>query len=117
MTIRPKTTHEIDLMLESGRILNQILDDVYKKTTEGASLKDIDQFIYTCIEKAGAKPSFLGYHGYPASSCLSVNDVVVHGIPSPYRLKEGDMIGVDVGVIWEGYHTDAAFSKLIGSGI
>ncbi|HEY1074102.1 MAG TPA: type I methionyl aminopeptidase [Patescibacteria group bacterium] len=115
MTIRPKTSEELDIMRESGKRLNAVLKAVNDFITVGKSLQEIDAYAYDLIIKSGAKPSFLGYLDYPASTCLSVNDAVVHGIPDDYILKEGDLIGVDIGVCYEGYHTDAAFTKGIGA--
>jgi methionyl aminopeptidase len=115
MTIRPKTPHEVSLMQDGGKILNHVLQDAYAFITAGQSLMAIDAYIYKQILTHHAKPSFLGFKNYPASACLSVNEAVVHGIPNDYILVEGDIIGVDVGIFWEGYHTDAAFTKGIGS--
>jgi methionyl aminopeptidase len=115
MTIRPKTPKELDAMREGGKILDNVLQSVNDFVAPGKTLKEIDAFIHKLIIEAGGNPSFLGFNGYPAASCLSPNDVVVHGIPNAYIVKEGDIIGIDVGVEWEGYHTDAAFAKPIGS--
>lgn len=114
MTIRPKSESELDIMREAGRKLSQVLRQSDQFISPGTSLNEIDSFIDSLIVKLGAKPSFKGYKGYPASSCLSVNAVVVHGIPTKYVLKEGDCIGIDVGLEWEGYHTDSAFTKPVG---
>ena len=74
----------------------------------GVSTKQIDQAVYDFIVSQGAKPSFLNYHGFPASACISVNSTVIHGIPSGYILKEGDIVSVDVGAYYEGFHGDCA---------
>lgn len=115
MTIRPKNNEELAIMRESGKRLNDVLSAVNEFITAGKSLREIDAFAHNLIIKSGATPSFLGYLDYPASTCLSVNDAVVHGIPTDYILKDGDVIGVDIGVLYEGYHTDAAFTKGIGT--
>lgn len=114
MTIRPKNSTELDTMRAGGKILNQVLIDTYRFAKAGLSLKDLDKYVHHQIIRAGAKAAFLGYHGFPGSSCLSPNDVVVHGIPNSYVLKDGDILSVDIGVLYEGYYTDAAFTMGIG---
>jgi methionyl aminopeptidase len=114
MTIRPKTAQELDTMRQCGAILNTVLRQTNDFIRVGRTLKEIDSYIHQIITEQGAKPSFLGYRNYPASSCLSLNQAVVHGIPTDYSLKEGDILGIDVGVLYDGYHTDAAFTKPIG---
>jgi methionyl aminopeptidase len=114
MTIRPKTEHELDIMRTAGKKLNEVLKRTNDIICPGKTLHEIDSFIAARINDQDAKPSFKGYNGYPSASCLSLNSVVVHGIPTNYALKEGDLLGVDVGLRWEGYHSDAAFTKPIG---
>src|SRR5690242_1034670 len=114
MNLRPKTPQELESMRESGKRLNTVLEQTYEFLSEGKSLNEIDQFVDKAIRSQGGTPSFLGYHDYPASSCLSVNEVVVHGIPTDYKLKRGDAISVDIGMHYDGYHTDAAFTTTIG---
>ncbi len=114
MNIRPKTEQELDLMRQSGRILNQTHQKVAPFVTEGKSLQEIDHFVAATIRELDGEPAFLGYHDFPASSCLSLNDEVVHGIPSSYVLKPGDILGVDIGVRYQGYYTDAAVTIPIG---
>lgn len=116
MTIPPKTNQELDAMREGGKRLNEILEKVDSFAVAGKTLKEIDTFIHTNILALDGKPSFLGYQNYPAASCLSVNDAVVHGVPTEYELKDTDILGIDVGFYFEGMHTDAAFTKLLGSG-
>ncbi len=111
MHYRPKTDAELNTMREGGKILNAVHEATFAFMRPGKSLKEIDAFVRAEIESHDAIPSFLGYHGFPASSCLSLNDVVVHGIPSDYVLKDGDVLGVDIGVLYDGYHTDSAFTK------
>ncbi len=115
MNIRPKNKQELESMRAGGAILNQVLRATFEYVEPGKSLKEIDGFIAGLIKKLGAKAAFLGYHDFPASSCLSVNSAVVHGIPNEYVLKGGDILGVDVGVKYEGYFTDAAFTMPIGN--
>jgi methionyl aminopeptidase len=109
-----KTTAEIDLMREAGRIVAGCLELGRKLIGPGLRLEDLDAEIESYIEKQGAKPSFKGYMGYPASTCVSVNEEVVHGIPGPRALRDGDIVGLDVGAIWRGYHADAARTFAVG---
>lgn len=114
MTVRPKNHRECDTMRQGGQILNRVLQLTQKFVQPGKTLKEIDAYIHDEIIKNRATPAFLGYHGFPASSCLSVNSAVVHGIPNDYSLSEGDILGIDVGVKYKGYYTDAAFTMPIG---
>ncbi len=116
MTIRPKSPQEQDNMREGGKRLNEILEQMFEFIQVGQSLIEIDQAIANKIKTLGGEPSFLGFHDYPASSCLSVNQAVVHGIPTHYRLQAGDVLGIDIGFKYENYHTDAAFTVLLGQG-
>lgn len=114
MTISPKTPNEIEAMREGGARLSRIHEQVYDYVKPGMSLIEIDDYIHQLILDQEAKPSFLGYHGYPAASCLSLNDVVVHGIPDETIIREGDVLGVDIGINFDGLHTDSAVTKAIG---
>ena len=80
----------------------------------GVTTKEIDKAVHDFIVAQGAKPSFLNYNGYPASACISVNNVVIHGIPGDYELKEGDIVSVDVGAFWKGFHGDCAATFACG---
>ena len=80
----------------------------------GVTTKEIDKAVHDFIVAQGAKPSFLNYHGYPASACISVNNVVIHGIPGGYKLQEGDIVSVDVGAYWKGFHGDCAATFACG---
>ena len=80
----------------------------------GVTTKEIDKAVHDFIVAQGAKPSFLNYHGYPASACISVNNVVIHGIPGGYKLQEGDIVSVDVGAFWKGFHGDCAATFACG---
>ncbi len=89
---------------------------VREAAVPGAVMRDLDKLAEKVIRDRGCTPSFLGYHGtYPGSTCLSPNSVIVHGIPGDYRLREGDILSVDVGAIYEGWHGDAAFTMAIGA--
>lgn len=115
MPITIKSTREIELMTEAGRILENVHNELAKALHPGMSTMDIDNLGEELIRSYGCMPSFLDYNGYPASICVSVNDEVVHGIPSKRRiLKDGDIVSLDAGVIYKGYHSDAARTYGIG---
>ncbi len=110
-----KSPREIELMREAGKIVALTLAVLADKAKEGISTAQLEEWAEEIIRKNKAIPSFKGYRGYPASICVSVNEEVVHGIPSPKRiLKEGDIVSIDVGVIYKGYHGDAAITVGIG---
>lgn len=110
-----KTPEEIDLMRQSCRIVKETLDYVGKNIRAGITTKDVDDMVYRYIVSCGARPSELGYCGYPASSCVSVNEVVVHGIPSDRIIEDGDIVSVDITAEKNGFHGDAARTFLIGN--
>lgn len=115
MSVIIKTPSQIELMREAGRILAQVHDELEKIIEPGISTLEIDQAGERLIRSYGCEPSFLNYNGYPASICVSVNEEVVHGIPSAKRiLKEGDIVSLDAGVIYKGYHSDAARTHAVG---
>lgn len=115
MAITIKSAREIELMSEAGRILEIVHNELAKALHSGMSTLDIDRLGEEVIRSYGCIPSFLDYDGYPASICVSVNDEVVHGIPDKHRiLKEGDIVSLDAGVIYKGYHSDAARTYGIG---
>ena len=115
MPITVKSDREIELMTESGRILEIVHNELSRALRPGMSTLDIDRMGEEIIRSYGCIPSFLDYNGYPASICVSVNEEVVHGIPSRSRiLKEGDIVSLDAGVIYKGYHSDAARTHGIG---
>lgn len=115
MPITIKSAREIALMEEAGRILEIVHNELGKALHPGMSTKDIDRIGEEIIRSYGCIPSFLDYNGYPASICVSVNEEVVHGIPSEKRiLAEGDIVSLDAGVIYKGYHSDAARTHGIG---
>lgn len=110
-----KSEREIKLMREAGRILAQVHEELGKAIQPGMSTLDIDRLGERMIRSFGCIPSFKNYNGYPASICVSVNDEVVHGIPNKHRiLQEGDIVSLDAGVIWNGYHSDAARTHKVG---
>jgi len=110
-----KTSREIKAMREAGRISSGALREAGKAVEPGVSTLEIDRIVREYIEKQGAIPSFLGYGGFPASACISVNNVVIHGIPSAKKiLKEGDIVSIDVGAKFNGYHGDNAYTFACG---
>lgn len=110
-----KSPREIELMREAGRIVALTLAALAERVREGITTAQLEEWAEEIIRKHGGIPSFKGYRGYPASICVSVNEEVVHGIPSRKRvLKEGDVVSIDVGVIYKGYHGDAAVTVGVG---
>ncbi|MBQ9940991.1 MAG: type I methionyl aminopeptidase [Clostridia bacterium] len=109
-----KTSSQIELMREAGKITGAALQTGGEMVKEGVSLITIDRKIRTFIESHGAKPSFLGYAGFPASACISVNSEVIHGIPGDRVLKNGDIVKIDVGACYKGYHGDSANTFAVG---
>src|SRR5579875_3335908 len=112
--IKLKNKEEIEIMRQSALLVSKTLSEVAKILKPGITTLAIDAFIAQFLKDHGAVPSFLNYHGYPFNSCISVNDVVVHGFPGKYELKEGDIVSVDIGVYKNGYHGDHAYTFLIG---
>ena len=114
--INLKSPREIETMKGASRIVAEILQELKGNIREGATTADMDRMAEELTLKKKAKPAFKGYRGFPASLCISVNDEVVHGIPSPKRvLKSGDVVGLDFGVIYEGYYGDSAMTVPIGT--
>jgi methionyl aminopeptidase len=114
MAISIKTARELALMREAGEIVGEVLDLMRQHVRPGITTAELDRIARGHITARGGKPSFLGYHGFPASICASVNEEIVHGIPSSRALQEGDIISVDVGVIRHGFHGDAALTLPVG---
>lgn len=116
MSVTIKTAMEIERMRKAGRLLARVHEDLGHALREGMTTWEINRLGEEMIRSLGCVPSFLNYQGYPASVCVSVNDEVVHGIPSKERyIREGDIVSLDIGLIWEGYHSDAARTHGIGS--
>lgn len=109
-----KTRAQIDKMRTSGRVLARTLKAVSKEVRPGVTPVHLNQLAHRMIEEAGGYPSFLHYRNYPAATCISVNEVVVHGIPSESPLHEGDIISLDFGVLIDGYHADSAWTFAVG---
>lgn len=116
MAVTVKSEREIVIMREAGKILGEVLNKLGEMIAPGITTLDIDRKGEELIRKAGCIPSFKGYEGYPASICVSVNDEVVHGIPTKkHRLFEGDIVSLDAGVIHNGYQSDAARTYAVGT--
>ena len=112
--IKPKTEEEIELLRENAIIVSKTLAEVGKAVAPGVTTKTLNKVAETFIRDHGAVPSFLGFEGFPAAICASVNDVVVHGFPSDYVLKEGDVVSVDCGTLYKGYNGDSAYTFPVG---
>jgi len=109
-----KSLEEIAIMRQSGKILRAILDRLRREVKAGIKTRQLDEIAAYETEIRGAKPSFKNYQGFPANLCVSVNDEIVHGIPGERVLKEGDIVSLDAGVIFNGFHTDAAITVGVG---
>lgn len=110
-----KTDAEIALMRESGKLTKNVLELIGREIKAGMTTKDLDRIAYEYIKSCGAYPSFLGYSGYPASICASIDETVVHGIPSDdIIIKEGQLVSIDVGVVYNGWQGDAARTFMVG---
>jgi methionyl aminopeptidase len=112
--IHYKTLEEIEILKENAVLVSKTLAEVGKAVAPGVKTKTLDKIAEEYIRDNGAVPGFLGYDGFPGTLCLSVNDVVVHGFPSEYELKEGDIISVDCGTIYKGYFGDSAYTFPVG---
>lgn len=115
MGIEYKSAREIALMRKAGHILAGVMDRLREVVRAGVTTLEIDEDVEAYIRQRGARPAFKGYRGFPATVCISLNEEVVHGIPSAQRrVKEGDIVGLDLGCIVEGYYADCAFTLPIG---
>lgn len=112
--IHYKNAEEIELMRESALLVSKTLSEVAKLLKPGIATISLDVLIGQFLQDHQAEPSFLNFHGYPFNSCISVNDVVVHGFPGKYELKEGDIVSIDVGAYKNGFHGDHAYTFIIG---
>lgn len=114
--IHVKSSREIELMRQAGKITAAARSIARDMVAPGVTTQEIDKEVYKFITKSGAVPSFLNYAGFPASACISVNDEIIHGIPGERRIEEGDIVSVDVGVCYKGFHGDCAGSFIAGAG-
>jgi len=112
--ITRKSRDQIALMRRAGKVVAEMHEECIRAAKAGATTMDVDRVARDVIERRGARSNFLGYHGFPAVICASVNDEVIHGIPGRRVLEEGDVIAVDCGAIVDGWHGDAAFSAGVG---
>jgi methionyl aminopeptidase len=113
--IELKSAREIGLMRRAGHILSDVVDRLRASVKPGQSTLEIDEDVEEFIRSQGARPAFKGYRGFPATVCISINEEVVHGIPSAQRrVKEGDIVGLDLGCIVDGYYADCAFTLAVG---
>ena len=109
-----KSRREFAKMQKAGATVAAVREAIRETAAPGVSLLELDEVAAKVIDSHGCTPSFLGYQGYPRTLCLSPNDVIVHGIPNDYRLQEGDVLSVDAGAMYQGFHGDAAFTMPIG---
>ena len=112
--IRTKTAEEIEILRENALLVSKTLAEVGKHVAPGVTTMELDRIAEAFIRDHGAIPGFLGYGGFPYTLCVSVNDVVVHGFPSSYVLKEGDVVSVDCGTIYKGFYGDSAYTFPVG---
>jgi methionyl aminopeptidase len=110
-----KSPQEIETMAQAGKIVAEVMKLLKGVITAGTTTKEIEQFADERIRAMGGRSAFKGYRGYPASICTSVNEEVVHGIPSSRKLKQGDIISIDIGVYYEGFYGDAAYTFPVGT--
>ena len=115
LRIKLKTPAEIEEMAASGRLLASVFLEIRELVVPGVTTAEIDAAVERLIRDAGCVPSFKGYNGFPASACISVNEEVVHGIPSDRVLAEGDIVGIDIGLVRDGWHADSAETLAVGS--
>lgn len=109
-----KSATEIAAMRRAGRIVAECHARLREWVVPGVTTQELDEKVEALIVSRGGVPSFKGYRGYPAATCISVNEQVVHGIPGPRRLQEGDIVGIDIGVMLDGFHGDAAYTYPVG---
>lgn len=112
--IELKSSREIQLIGEAGKIIQKVFKSIKPAVKDGITTIEIDRIAEKVIRESGAKASFKGYRGFPATVCASINEEVVHGIPGSRQLKNGDIISIDVGVKWDGFHADAARTFEVG---
>jgi len=112
--VRLKSREQIEAIQKGGRIIAEIFENARDWVKPAISTLELDEWIADCIRKKGGRSAFKGYQGYPAETCISTNEEVVHGIPSSRKLVEGDIVGIDIGVKIHGYYADGAFTFPVG---
>lgn len=115
MNISLKTEREIAVLREGGSVLARILKELEAQVRSGMQTKGLDRAAEALLLRAGAKPAFKGYEGFPSSLCVSVNDEIVHGVPSERVLQEGDIVSLDLGLVWKGWYLDMARTVPVGN--
>jgi methionyl aminopeptidase len=113
--INLKTTHEIELMARAGSLLGNVLEELRRAVKPGLRTIELDRLAERLIREGGARPGFLGYHGFPNSICVSVNDEAVHGIPGKRRLQQGDIVSLDLGLVLDGFWADVGCTVPVGN--
>lgn len=113
--IQLKTEKQIDGIRVSCQMLREVMDILFDSIETGMTTRDIDQLAHTLIKERGGRPAFYGYMDFPGAVCSSVNEVVIHGIPDDRKLKSGDLVGIDCGIEYNGYYSDMAFTKGLGT--
>ncbi|MGH8978153.1 MAG: type I methionyl aminopeptidase [Acidimicrobiia bacterium] len=109
-----KTPQQVAHMRKAGRVVAEMHDECIRAAKPGATTADLDRAARDVLDRRNARSNFLNYHGFPAVACISPNEVIVHGIPGPRRLEEGDIVSIDCGAIIEGWHADAAVTVSVG---
>lgn len=112
--IKLKSPREIAIMREAGRMVAECHAALAERVKPGVSTRELDRFVERFFTERGAKPSFKGYNGFPGSACVSINEVICHGIPGSRRLKPGEVITIDIGAFYKGYHGDSAWTYAVG---
>lgn len=112
--IKIKTPKEIGTMAEGGRIAGRVLKETLELVRPGLKTLELDAFVEKRIVELGAKPSFKGFEGYRFATCININAGIVHGIPNNYEIADGDLVSIDLGVFFKGFHTDVSWSKVAG---
>ncbi len=109
-----RSSAEIEKLRNSGHVVRMLLEEIAKRARPGTTTLELERYAEKRLSELGAKPAFKGYRGYPCCLCTSVNEEVIHGIPSNRRLKEGDIVGLDMGVVIDGYYGDSALTVPVG---
>ena len=112
--INLKTEHEIDMMARAGQLLSAVVDELKLACREGLRTIELDRLAERRIRAAGARPGFLGYHGFPKSICVSINDEAVHGIPGKRKIEDGDIVSLDLGLVLDGFWADMGCTVAVG---